>query len=444
MQKTVKYERKCDWWNGKVLIDELKEYSDSRGMVAETFRTDDSDGVKAEMCYISETNPFVLRGPHEHHEQTDSFVTWKSRMIYQMYNKETGETKYFVTDPTKITRVIVAVGIVHSYRNISLETVKTLNFPDQLFMGKDKAGWKPEEKIDEIRHEESITPSKTIWVLGASGRLGSALVKSLFENMGYHSYHVIPVYNKFENNAKGMTELNFVLGNILKEKTKDDIIINTIAKTNVQDHSSGFTFSNFLLPKYLTEFAIQHEINLLHFSTDYVYQMGKVSEYTKSKKQWEEWFNNLLLSNGFESTIEDVKAERVKVIRLANLFSQNTSDTHNVLNKLCVKFKEQELEVPESLIIMPTDCDDVAKWISTVYLPNFDEQKQFVNVSGKPYNFKQLFDISGLKTEFNINIIENPETINNPSIFLDNPSYVQLNCDVAIKRKFDTILTTVS
>jgi hypothetical protein len=96
------------------------------------------------------------------------------------------------------------------------------------------------------------------------------------------------------------------------------------------------------------------------------------------------------------------------------------------------------------LIIMPTDCDIVAKWISSVFVPDFDNQKQFVNVSGKPYNFKQLFEISGLNSEFNINIIENPETINNPSIFLDNPSYVQLNCDVAIKRKFDTIFTTVS
>lgn len=442
MQKTIKYERKCDWWDGKVLIDEIKEYADDRGMVAETYRSDDIDGIKTEMCYISETNPFVLRGPHEHHAQKDSFVTWKSRMIYQMYNKDTKETKWFVTDPTKITRVIVAVGIVHSYRNISLETVKTLNFPDQLFMGVDKKGWSETEKIDEIRHEESIKPTKTIWVLGANGRLGNALVNSLFANMGYHSYHVIPIYNKFDNNSAGMKDLNFVLDNILKEKSENDIIINTIAKTNVQDVNGCFTFSNFLLPKYLTEFAIKHNIKLLHFSTDYVYQMGKVSEYTKSKKQWEEWFNSLILKNSFETSQEDVEADNVKIIRLANLFSLDIKDTHNVLNKVYNKFIEQELSVPEHLIIMPTNCEILAKWIADEYIPTFDTQKQFVNVSGKPYNFKELYEMSGLKTEFNINIIENPETINNPSIFLENPSYVELNCDVAIKRKFDTIINT--
>lgn len=436
MPATVPYERKCDWWNGRVVIDELKIYGDDRGMVAETFRTDD-DSITSKMCYISETKPFVLRGPHEHETQKDSFVTWKTRMIYQMYNKETKEMKWFVTDPTKITRVIVDIGIVHSYRNISLEDAKTLNFPDQLFMGEDKKGFSADKKIDEIRHEETIKPSKNIWVLGAGGRLGSAITKSLFDDMGYHTYHVIPVYDKVDNNKEGMKNLSDILEAILEYKTENDVVINCIAKTNVQGIDDDYIFPNFLLPKYLAEFASKNEISFVHFSTDYVYQEGLVSEYTKSKKSWENWFNIKLEE---EQYIGDEVRETIKVVRVANLFSQNLADTHNVLNKLDVKFKIGTVSSPEGLRIMPTDVALLADWLSKKYIHNLDKYRQIVNVSGKPYTFEEIYAMTGLTTPLKIEVIEEPDIVNNPDVFLNNPNFIELDCDLAIRAKLATII----
>jgi len=46
--------------------------------------------------------------------------------------------------------VIVPVGIVHAYKNVStLEKGVVINCPNQLFMGEGK-----KEAIDEIRHED--------------------------------------------------------------------------------------------------------------------------------------------------------------------------------------------------------------------------------------------------------------------------------------------------
>jgi dTDP-4-dehydrorhamnose 3,5-epimerase len=438
MSNTIPHVNKCNWWNGEVLIDELKVYADDRGMVSETFRTDNTDSPLPKMCYISETNPFVMRGPHEHVDQTDTFITWKSLMLYQMYNQKTKEMKWYVTDPEKITRVIVKPGIVHSYRNISLDEVKTMNLPDQLFMGFEKKGWKPEEKIDEIRHEDKIKPSKTIWVLGAAGRLGDALTNKLFEDMDYHTYHVVPVYEKFTNNREGMTKLNKILNVILQNKSEDDIIVNCIAKSNVQAQDPDYLFCNFLLPKYIAEFSVKQKIKFVHFSTDYVYQQGNVSEYTKTKKMWEDWFNEMTLGVQLDDQ-EYLEKDYIKVIRLANLFSQDATDVHNALAKLYPKFKEGKVSTPLNLVIMPTDVEVLSSWISKEYLKNIDDYKQVINVSGKPYTFEQLFKMTNLSNELVVQIVEEPTTINNPDIFLNNPSFIELDCDLAIRKKFDTI-----
>lgn len=441
MSNTIPSTLKCDWWNGSVIIDEVKVYGDDRGMVSEIFRDDNTAAPTSKMCYISETKPFVMRGPHEHAEQTDTFITWKSRMLYQMYNKEKNEMKWFVTDPTKITRVIVKVGIVHSYRNISLEEVKTLNLPDQLFMGFEKKGWKDGVKIDEIRHEEEIKADKTLWVLGAGGRLGKAITEELFTSMGYHTYHVVPIYDSFKNNKEGMEKLSVVLKHILANKKDGDIIFNCIAKTNVQKQDDEYTFANFLLPKYLTEFALSNKIKFIQFSTDYVYQQGKISEYTKTKKMWEDWFNDLLLGVHVDDP-EYIENDYVKVIRLANLFSQSKEDTHNALNKLFAKFKEGAITAQPEMVIMPTDVELIAKWVVGQYIPKIDEYRQFINLSGKPYTFKQLHGFAGLDNELVVTPVEEPETINNPHIFLNNTAYYEIDCDLAIKRKFDTIKST--
>ena len=59
-----------------VRLAQVKRYTDSRGWLVETFRTDwletpDLQPALPAMAYVSLTHPGVARGPHEHSDQTD-------------------------------------------------------------------------------------------------------------------------------------------------------------------------------------------------------------------------------------------------------------------------------------------------------------------------------------------------------------------------------------
>lgn len=435
MEKTINYTEVGNFWNGKVVIRELKKYTDERGMVAEIFRTDSDLNFDSKMCYISDTNPLVLRGPHEHKDQKDVFISWgdNARMIYQMYNPaEPQEVKYFVTEPNKIYSVTVERGIIHSYRNISATPIKTLNFPDQLYKGLDK-----KSEIDEIRHEDKITPTHNIWIFGAGGRLGNAFVKSLFKNMGYHKYHVIPIYEKFENNKDGLKKLNDTLEEIAKNK--NNIIVNCIAKTNVHDEKSDFNYENFLLPKFLSEFCVKQKIHIVNFSTDYIYQTGAISPYTRSKILFETWLATALEDeNMWGYLLSDIK-KYIKVIRVANLFSKDKEDTRTLINKIFAKIKEGGITIPKDLTIMPTSVEALSQFIIDTYLFEIDGKNQVVEISGKAYNFFEFKNkfFGDMKCDIKEN--EHAKVKNNTELFLNNDYYQEIDCDSDIIEKLQTI-----
>jgi len=432
MEKTIDYKELYNFWNGAVIVREIKKYLDPRGMVGEIFRIDSDINHDATMCYISETEPFVLRGPHEHHDQSDVFITWgdDNRMIYQLYNKKTNEMKYFITEPNKIYSVTVRPGIVHSYRNVSTNKIKTLNFPDKLYKGFNK-----KEIIDEIRHEDIVIPTRNIWVFGANGRLGSELTKQLFDNMGYHTYNVIPILDKFSNDKDGMTQLSIVLKNVLENKKPDDIIINCMAKTNVQEIESNFTFVNFHLPKYLTEFCVKNKIYLINFSTDYVFQTGELSNYTKSKMLYENWLSNIADDDGVLQgyRLADIK-KYIKVIRTANLFSLKNTDTHNIINKILAKKEERKITIPYGLLIMPTSVESLSKFLNEKYITNLDKYNQYIGISGKAYTFQEFKD-NFLNCDITVVEFENNKMQNNSNLFLNGEFYYEINCDADITKK---------
>ena len=119
MKNTVTHKEVFNWWDGKVIIDELKEFSDDRGMVTELWRVDDNKSYTdptrtSVMSYWSLTKPFVRRGPHQHENQCDFFISFKNNMVYEFTNVDTNEQKFFITDPSKIYRVKVDTPIVHA------------------------------------------------------------------------------------------------------------------------------------------------------------------------------------------------------------------------------------------------------------------------------------------------------------------------------------------
>jgi dTDP-4-dehydrorhamnose 3,5-epimerase len=56
-----------------IIIKEFRQFDDNRGWLAELFRSDDPGEYRPEMGYVSLTYPGIVRGPHEHMEQTDYF-----------------------------------------------------------------------------------------------------------------------------------------------------------------------------------------------------------------------------------------------------------------------------------------------------------------------------------------------------------------------------------
>lgn len=134
-----------------VEIRELTIFEDQRGWLGEIIR-DDESGHRPVMSYLSMTKPGLVRGPHEHRDQTDLFCFVGKFKIYLWDNRETSptfrESKVIETSGVP-TSAIVPPGVVHAYKNIGNGEGLVINLPDRLFKGRDKAG-----PVDEIRYED--------------------------------------------------------------------------------------------------------------------------------------------------------------------------------------------------------------------------------------------------------------------------------------------------
>lgn len=131
----------------------LSKCSDQRGWLSEVYRNDNSQH-KPKMAYASFTVFGMIRGPHEHVQQTDFFIffgpgdfamhLWDNRP-----NSSTFEKKIMlIVGERNPCSVRVPPGVVHGYKCISKNGAYYVNLPDALYAGKDK-----KEKVDEIRHE---------------------------------------------------------------------------------------------------------------------------------------------------------------------------------------------------------------------------------------------------------------------------------------------------
>ncbi len=144
-----------------VVVKPLKEFSDERGWLIELFRADEiNEEHLPQMAYVSQTEPGVVRGPHEHAEQADYFAfvgpgdfeltLWDARPQSPTF----GIRSNHLFGESSPAAVVVPAGVVHAYKNISEFPGWVFNAPNRLYAGEGKSG-----PIDEIRHEEiSETP----------------------------------------------------------------------------------------------------------------------------------------------------------------------------------------------------------------------------------------------------------------------------------------------
>jgi dTDP-4-dehydrorhamnose 3,5-epimerase-like enzyme/SAM-dependent methyltransferase len=141
----------------------LTVHRDSRGGLAELFRTDElSMEFRPEMATVSWTEPQAIRGPHEHLDQSNLLVFpgQQSFRLTLWDNRETSPTYRHtlrrVVGGDRPISVLVPAGVVHAFQNISGERGLSLNFPNRLFRGEQR-------RADDgaIRHEQDqSTPFK--------------------------------------------------------------------------------------------------------------------------------------------------------------------------------------------------------------------------------------------------------------------------------------------
>ncbi len=135
----------------------VRRFTDSRGWLSELYREDElSSGLHPVMAYVSQTEPGVARGPHEHVDQTDYFVfmgpgdfavcLWDTRRDSPTY----GQKQRRICGQSNPCAAIVPPGVVHAYKNISDSPGWVFNAPNRLYAGEGK-----KSPVDEIRHEES-------------------------------------------------------------------------------------------------------------------------------------------------------------------------------------------------------------------------------------------------------------------------------------------------
>lgn len=138
-----------------VVIRPLKPFTDARGWLIEVYRDDElPESHLPVMGYVSETLPGVVRGPHEHIDQSDyfAFLGPGDFRLYLWDWRETSPTYRhrvtMVVGQSNRAGVIIPPGVVHAYKNVSDTPGWVFNLPNRLYAGRGK-----KDPVDEIRHE---------------------------------------------------------------------------------------------------------------------------------------------------------------------------------------------------------------------------------------------------------------------------------------------------
>ncbi|MBN1589896.1 MAG: dTDP-4-dehydrorhamnose 3,5-epimerase family protein [Pirellulales bacterium] len=139
-----------------VTIEWLDSHVDHRGLLVELFRHDElHQNEWPVMAYLSQTKPGVVRGPHEHREQTDVFVflgngQWRVYLWDHRADSVTrGRRQRIDVEQDEWLRVVVPPGVVHAYQNVGSKPAWVFNGANRLYAGEGR-----KSPVDEIRHED--------------------------------------------------------------------------------------------------------------------------------------------------------------------------------------------------------------------------------------------------------------------------------------------------
>lgn len=210
-------------------------------------------------------------------------------------------------------------------------------------------------------HQLAPSMNKRIVILGARGQIGSEITKLVRE--GLHQWWA---FNGTVLDYKNPDRIRRIM-----DEVKPEIIINCAAYTNVaaaeeDDNHRSVSEMNIQLPKNLTDAAMQHDAEIIHFSTDYVYD-GKKNEYKEDDRVKPLNHYGLTKSIGDKFVLEYSKS---KVFRVQAVYSNRNSNFFRSIQAKALA--DEPATVVADQFTTPTSAQWIAKQVyHTLFTPQY-------------------------------------------------------------------------
>ena len=208
----------------------------------------------------------------------------------------------------------------------------------------------------------------SIWILGKTGQLAQCFADSFKEETSTSIRFFGRDEIDFENDLfEQLSDLNEI----------PDVIINTVAYTAVDKAESDEELArrvNAEAVSELSDFCSLHDIVLVHFSTDYVFNGEKNSPYTEDDE-----CNPLGVYGRTkrEGELAVLECETGIVIRLSWLYSNYGKNFYLTMKNAMASDPSRELRVVSDQLGCPTDASDVANSVSNYILKCLNEQTEW-------------------------------------------------------------------
>jgi dTDP-4-dehydrorhamnose reductase len=203
--------------------------------------------------------------------------------------------------------------------------------------------------------------SKRIVVLGERGQIGSEIVQ-LLHSANHQYWSLNGSYGYYNNPEKLRMFMNEI---------EPEIIINCAAYTNVAaaeefTNHRAVTELNIQLPKNLTDIAAQHNAEIVHFSTDYVYD-GKKNEYYETDRV--KPLNNYGLTKGVGDRFV-LEYPKSKVFRVQAVYSNRNSNFFKSIKAKALL--DEQVSVVADQFTTPTSASWIANQVyKTLFMPQY-------------------------------------------------------------------------
>jgi dTDP-4-dehydrorhamnose reductase len=208
----------------------------------------------------------------------------------------------------------------------------------------------------------------SIWILGKTGQLAQCFADSFKEekttNIRFFGRDEIDFENDLFEQLSALTEI-------------PDVIINAVAYTAVDNAESEEELAhrvNAEAVSELADFCSLHDIVLIHFSTDYVFNGEKNSPYFEDDE-----CNPLGVYGRTkrEGELAVLECETGIVIRLSWLYSNYGKNFYLTMKNAMASAPSRELRVVNDQVGCPTDASDVANSVSAYIINCLNEKTEW-------------------------------------------------------------------